>query len=137
MNRTGISHLFLKCKVISEKGVLKTHGEIMKLVNRYQDGWFSSNKVHISKGEINQHKNEKIIKCFQLLKHLPSIIALLRVGALPWEKVTFSRIYWTAECQFRRRKEVSISVKVQSWYAAFTKEAACTNLSWKRPFIMF
>lgn len=89
MNRIGISHLFPTYKVISEKGVLKIQMENVKLVNRYQEGYFSFNNVHINKGEINQHKNEKMIKCFQLFNHLTSIIVLLRVGALPWKKGHF------------------------------------------------
>lgn len=72
MNRIDISHLFPTYKVISEKGVLKTQMENVKLVNRYQGGYFSFNNVHINKGESNQHKNKKMIKCFQLFNHLLS-----------------------------------------------------------------
>lgn len=51
----------------------------------------------------------KISKCFQLFNHLISILALLCVGALPWKKVSFSRIHWTAEFQFwRKTKSASL-----------------------------
>lgn len=78
-------------------------------MNRYQEGWFSFNNVHSNKGKINQHRNEKMIKDFQLFNHLTSCLAFSGAGALPWKKSTSSRTYWAAELQFwRKRKSASL-----------------------------